>query len=175
MKVALLIPQRDFKDESVANAKEMLEKWHVDAVIASYYSGECVGYHGATYRPQLNAASLNPQDFDAIIIIDGLGVDTYKLYDFRPLLDTLRLFSSSKKIVAGISNGIKVIARANIIADTKVSIPNNEEVRRLVGLYKGVPSKNYLEFDKGVLTLSIPDPDKVSEFTGLLINKLGVK
>ena len=175
MKVAILLPPRDFKDESVSHAMAMLEKWHVSPVITSYASGECIGYHGAAFKTQINAATLDPDEFDAIMIVDGVGVDTYKLYDFRPLLDTLRLFSAKKKIVAGISNGIKVLARANIIADAKVSIPNNDEVRRLVSLYKGVPSKNYIEFDKNILTLSIPDPDKVTEFASVLIEKLGVK
>ena len=175
MKVALLIPPKDFKDESVSEAKKELEKWHVEAVIACYTNGECVGYHGAAYKTGINAAMLNPEDFDALVLIDGVGVDSYKLYDFRPLLETVRLFASSKKIVAGIGNAVKIIARANVISDARVAHPNIEDVNRLVRLYKGVDSRNYIEFDKNILTLSTPDAEKVNEFTAMLVEKLGVK
>lgn len=175
MKAAILITPRDFKDESVSTTKRTLEKWHVDTFIACYSMSECTGYHGATYRPDIDASKIHPDDYDALILIDGQGVDLYKLHDYRPLLDTVKLFHMHNKLVAGIGNAVKILARANIISDTKIAFPNIEEVRRLVILYKGVPSKNFVELDKGILTLSTPDPDRLSEFGSALIEGLGVK
>ena len=49
MRVVMLIPPKDFRDESVSSIKNMLEKWGVEVVLASYSKKECVGSHGAVY------------------------------------------------------------------------------------------------------------------------------
>ncbi len=173
MRVAIVIPQRGFKDESLSAVSAMLSKWHVEAVVASYSSGDVTGYHGAVVRPDVNAALVKAADFDALVLIDGPGVDQCALYDFRPLLDTVRMFQMSRKLVAGIGNAVKIIARANVIANTKIAAPRDVEAKRLATLYKGVLTANHLEFDKGILTLN--DPEKAEEFASRLIERLGVK
>ncbi len=173
MQVAIIIPQRGFKDESLAVAKALFSKWHIDPIIASYYSGECLGYHGAVVRPDQNAAVIRSSDFDAILLIDGPGVDQYKMYDFRPLLDLVKLFHTNNKMVAGIGNSVKIISRANIIADTKVALPADEDTKRLAILYRGTLTKNYLESDRNILTLS--NPDKAEELVNRMLENLGVK
>lgn len=173
MKVAMLIAQRDFKDESVSVSKLMLEKWDISVSIASYYTRDCIGYHGAVYKPDIDAAYLNPDDFDALILIDGKGIDEFKLCDFRPLLDTVKLFSSRHKPIAAISNAVKILARANIISGVKVAVARDDESIRLVSLYRGVRSHSEMESDKGILTLS--NPDMIYDFADLIITTLGAK
>jgi hypothetical protein len=173
MKVAILVSPKDFKDESLSNLRMMLDKWGVESVLTSYSTHELVGYHGAVYNADINAAKITPYDFDAIILIDGKGVDEYKLYDFRQLLDTIKLFSMQKKMIAAIGNSIKIIARANIIAGVKIAMPKDEDTQRLIILYHGTPSKEELEFDKGILTLG--NDDKILNFSDLLLKKLGAK
>lgn len=173
MKVAMLIAPKDFKDESVSHTKAMLEKWGISVTITSYSTHDCVGYHGAVYKPDINAAHVKPDDFDAIVLVDGKGVDDYKLYDFRPLLDTVKLFQMRSKPIAAINNAIKIVARANIISSVKVAAPKDEETRRLIALYHGIPSRNEIEDDKGIMTLS--NPDKIYDFADLLVAKLGAK
>lgn len=173
MKIAMLIAPKNFKDESVSKAKLMLEKWGIEVTITSYSTHDCIGYHGAVYTPDLNAGRLNANDFDALLLIDGAGVDDYKLYDFRQLLDTVKLFQMKNKPIAAINNAIKIIARANIITNVKVAMPKDEESRRLIILYHGTPSKSEIEDDKGILTLS--NPDKIIDFADLIIQRLGAK
>lgn len=173
MRVAIIIPQRGFKDESLRAATDLLGKWHVEAVIASYSSGDSVGYHGAVVKPAMSAALVKSSDFDAILLIDGPGVDQYALYDFRPLLDTIRHFSMNGKAIAGIGNAIKILARANVVADTKIASPKEDETKRLAVLYKGILTNSYLEQDKNILTLNAPE--KVDELIDRLLVKLGVK
>ena len=139
----------------------------------SYSTHELVGYHGAVYNADINAAKITPYDFDAIILVDGKGVDEYKLYDFRQLLDTIKLFSIQKKMIAAIGNSIKIIARANIISNVKIAMPKDEDTKRLVILYHGIPSKEDPQFDNNILTLG--DDDKIMSFSDLLLKKLGAK
>jgi putative intracellular protease/amidase len=173
MKVALLVAPKDFKDESVAQLKLMLGKWDVQAVITSYSTHDCVGYHGAVYAPQINSARITPDEFDALVLIDGKGVDSYKLYDFRPLLDTVKLFSMRNKMIASIGNATKIVARANVVSNVKVAMPSDDDARRLIILYHGTPSKEDVEYDKGILTLS--NNDKILPFADLMLQKLGAK
>ena len=173
MKVALLIPPNNFKDESLSRLKSELDKWGVQAVVASYSTRSCTGYHGAVVRPQLNAASINADEFDGIVLIDGPGVDLYKLHDFRPLLDTLMSFSSRKKIIAAISNSIKVLARANIIVNIKLAVPRDEETVRLVALYRGLPSGKPIEAETNIITVG--NPDNIGLLADALLEKLGAK
>ncbi|MDE1767840.1 MAG: DJ-1/PfpI family protein [Candidatus Micrarchaeota archaeon] len=173
MRVAILIAPKDFKDESVSNAKLLFQKWNIEAVITSYSTKECVGYHGAIYKPDINAAKLDPQNFDALFLVDGKGVEEYKLYDFRALLETVKQFSINKKPIAAINNAIKIVARANIVSNVKIATPQDSEIQRLVALYHGTASRNEIEDDKGILTLS--NPEKIYEFADLLVSKLGAK
>lgn len=173
MRVALLIAPKDFKDESVSNIKMMLEKWDIETVITSYATHDCVGYHGAVYTPDLNAAKVVPSDYDALVLIDGKGVDSYKLYDFRPLLDLVKLFQMKGKLICSIGNATKIVARANVIAQTKIAMPSDEEARRLIILYHGTPSKEEMESDKNIMTLS--SSDKALGFADMILGKLGVK
>jgi putative intracellular protease/amidase len=171
MKVAILVSPKDFKDESLSKVKLMLDKWGVQSVLTSYSTHELVGYHGAVYNADMNAAKIVPDEFDAIILIDGKGVEEYKLYDFRQLLDTMKLFSMKGKLIASIGNATKIIARSNIIANTKIAVPKDEDTRRLVVLYHGTPSSEALEFDKNILTLG--NNERILDFSNLLLKKLG--
>jgi len=173
MKAAIVVPPRDFRDESVSKLKMMMEKWGIDPVITSYSTHDCVGTHGAVYKPAMNASAINPDDFDAIVLIDGKGVDEYKLYDFRPLLDTVKLFSMRNKVIAGMGNSIKIIARANIITNVKIAIPREQDTSRLVILYHGTPAKGEMESDRNILTLS--NAERIMEFSDMLLKKLGAK
>ena len=173
MKVALLIAPNNFKDESLSTLRVAFGKWGIDAVVTSYSTKQCTGYHGAVVMPQLNAARINPDEFDSIVLVDGPGVDLYKLYDFRPLLDTVSGFSSRKKLIAAIGNSIKILARANIIADVKLAVPRDEETVRLVALYRGLPSVKSIESETNIITIG--NPDNVDQLAETLLARLGAK
>ena len=173
MRAAIVIAPRDFRDETASMAKGMFEKWKVEPVIASYTLKDCVGQHGAAYKPGMKAGDVRAGDFDAIFLVDGDGVDSFKLYDQFPLLDIVRSFSSNGKIVAGVNNAVKIIARANIVSGKKVSIPKDAETERLVRLYRGVVSREPMECSTNVMSLN--DYSKTEEFVGAILDKLGVR
>lgn len=173
MRVVMFIPPKDFRDESVSSTKNMLEKWGIEVVLASYSKRECVGSHGAVYSKFVNAGHIKSGDFDAILLMDGAGVDSYKLYDFRPLLDTISSFSNNGKLIVGIDNSIKIMARANILSDLKVAAPKDQVTRDLIRLYHGKISENYLEEQRNIITLS--DPEKIDVLSELILKRLGAK
>jgi protease I len=153
MKFLLFVAPKDFKDETLATIRTFFDRWKVDYQITSYSNKECVGYHGAVCKPDINAAKVNPSDYDGLILIDGRGLEDYKLFEYRPLLDTVMLFDQHKKIIGAVNNAIKIVARANIIKDKKISTPNEEETKRLVMLFHGVPSEESIEISGNIITV----------------------
>jgi len=153
MRFAIFIAPKDFKDETVSMLKTTFDKWGIEYSIASYANKDCVGYHGAVYKPDMNAAKISPNDFDGIVLVDGKGFEDYRLFEYRPLLDTLIIFNQSRKYIGAINNSIKAVARANIIKDRKVAMPEDEETRRLVLLFHGIPSEETMEIAGNLVTI----------------------
>jgi protease I len=169
VKIAIIIPSRDFKDETLSELNLLLVKKDIKITVASTTLKDCTGYHGAIVRPDATLKDLDPAHIDALLLVDGPGVESMRLYDHRPLLDLIRVFYENKRLIAGIGNGIKSIARANIIKDKKIANVGKED-ENLVRLYRGVPTDNYLVFDKNILTLS--NSSKVDELVNYLSDKL---
>jgi putative intracellular protease/amidase len=165
MKVAMLIAP-DFKDETLSMLQLMFGKNDIEGVVVGFSLKECKGYHGAVVMPKTEAKELDPNSYDVLILVDGPGVDSFKLYDNRPLLDLVRTFHDSKKIVVGIGNSMKVIARANVIRDTKMARPESTESEKMTRLYRGVVTEDDLVFDKGVLTAT--DSGRIDKLVELL-------
>jgi putative intracellular protease/amidase len=153
MKFAIFIAPKDFKDETVSMLKTMFDKWGIEYSIASYANKDCVGYHGAVYKPDMNAAKISPNDFDGILLVDGKGFEDYRLFEYRPLLDTLIIFNERGKYIGAINNSIKAVARANIIKNKKVAMPQDEEMRRLILLFHGIPSEENIEISGNLVTI----------------------
>lgn len=153
MKLLILLSPKDFKDESMDTIKLFLDKWQVRYDIASYSTKDCVGYHGAVYKPSVNADSVSVSDYDGLMLIDGNGVELYKFYDYRPLLDLVMKFNNANKTIGAIGNAQKIIARANVIKDKRIATSPDEETKRLVILFHGVPSENDFEMSGNIFTV----------------------
>jgi putative intracellular protease/amidase len=170
VKVAIIIPPRNFRDETVSLLGLLLAKKDMAKVVASVNSKDCLGAHGAVVKPDATFAELDPVRMSAIILADGSGVDSFRLYEYRPLLDIVKAFHENNKLVVGIGNGIKIAAKANVLREAKVA-NTEKETESLVTLYRGVPAKANLVLDKNVLTLS--DSSKIDELVMRLAEALG--
>jgi putative intracellular protease/amidase len=173
IKVLIFVVQKDFKDETLSFIRMFLEKWRINYFITSYSKGECTGYHGAVCKPSINTNSVSTNDFDGIVIIDGKGIDEYKLYEYRPFLDIIMLFAKKGKFVCAINNSIKILARANIIKGKKIAVYSDEEAKKLIILFHGVPSDKDIEIADNIFT--IKDSSKLDETIPKMFEALGIK
>lgn len=153
MKFLIVITPQGFRDETLSTARLLFDKWDVGYEVSSYSNRDCTGSHGAIAKIQINTNRANPDDYDGIFIVDGKGIDAYKLYDFRPMLDLLMKFNDRKKKIIAVGNAVRVPARANIIKQKKISVPGEEESRRLVELFHGIPSNEPVELSDNVITI----------------------
>ena len=108
-----------------------------------------------------------------VVLADGPGVEQFKLYDLRQLHDLLMMFIQSNKLVAGVGNAIKIIARTNMIQNMKIANTKDQDTNHLVKLFKGVITNSALESDKNIVTLG--DSELIYEFADTIVSKLGIK
>ncbi len=173
MNVAVLLTPKDFRDETMAKAMELMQKWDIGIFVAGYNKDECVGYHGAVYTPKILASEITTDNFDAMFIPDGAGIETFKLYDQRALLDIVRHFKEKGKVLACVNNAIKVLARANVITNTKIACVKDAETARLVQLFHGKITASPVESDGNILTSA--NSENTYELIDLLLDKLGAR
>ncbi|MEM4113695.1 MAG: hypothetical protein QW774_00515, partial [Candidatus Micrarchaeaceae archaeon] len=86
-------------------------------------------------------------------------------------LDIVKLFEINGKKIAAIGNAIKIIARANIISNKRISMPSDEESQRLVRLYRGIGSTNAVEADGNIFTSG--DPKNADALANKILESLG--
>ncbi len=153
MRFLVFIAPNNFKDETLAMVKTFFNRWNVQYHITSYSNKECVGWHGAVVRPDVNAGKIVLSDYDGMLIVDGQGFTEYKLSEYRPFLDTITAFNENKKTIVAINNSIMAVARANIVKDKKISTPQNEEVKRQIMLFRGIPSDERVEIMGNLITI----------------------
>lgn len=167
----IFIPPKNFKDESVSLIKLFFDKWGVDYKISSYTSNDCLGSHGAVYHPDIHTSKVYGDEYDGIVLIDGDGIDAYKLYDYRPLLDLMLKFNNGNKFVISVNNAAKVPARANIVREKRVAT-SDRETMRLITLFHGVPSDNPYEIAGNLI--SIKDSTQIEDSMIPILEHMGV-
>jgi len=154
MKFLIFIPPKDFKDESLSLIRLFFDKWDVKYDISSYTSSDCVGMHGAVTTPKIHTGRVSHAEYNGIVLIYGNGVDSYKLYDYRPLLDLMLNFESSKKFIIGVNGSAKIPARANIVKNKNIAMSSDDkETLRLVTLFHGIPSEKDFELAGNLITI----------------------
>jgi protease I len=151
MRIAIFIPQKDFKDESLSLVKLIFDKWGVVYSIACYGKGG-IGTHGALVRADIRPEDMTTSSFDGIMFIDGKGIDDQKVYDYRPLLDIVGHFNDANRYIVAIGNAAKIPCRANIVKGRKVAV-GDDETMRLARLFYGIPSKNPVEGMGNLVTI----------------------
>ena len=171
MRFLIFIPPKDFKDESLSMVKLFFDKWGIHDMVTSYSSADAVGLHGAVVRPDINTSRVNYDEYDGIVLIDGTGSDDYKLYDYRPLLDLMLMLNQKKRYIISINNTAKIPARANIVNNVRIST-DDEESKRLVRLFHGVPSEKPLEMNGNLIT--IRNSKDIEESMQVILERIGI-
>jgi protease I len=154
-KILYLIAQENFRDEELKIPKEILEKEGAKIVIASVERNECRGMFGTRIMPNLAIRHANPNDYDALIVAGGVG--SPKLADYPEVLDLVRRFKEKNKLIAAISLGSYVLARAGVLKGIKATIWPADfavaELRRAGAIYQ----KSKLVVDGKIITAESPE------------------
>ena len=104
-------------------------------------------------KPDVHGAKISTADYSALVIIDGEGMDGFKIFEYRPMLDMVLQFNNARKPIIAIGNAIKIPARANVITGRKVSVTRDAETNRQLMLFHGIPSREPFEVAENLATV----------------------
>jgi putative intracellular protease/amidase len=152
MKVLIYVPQ-GFSDENLSMVELFLSKWGIRSDTTSYSGDVSGGAHGAVCHIDIRTGYAKLSDYDGIVLVDGTGIDSSRLFDYRPILDLIMALNNSGKIIIAINNAVKIVARANIITGKRISVKGDRSSSDIVRLFRGVPSAENVEIAGNILTM----------------------
>lgn len=113
-KVLMVIPPMDFRDEEFKEIQDIFEKVKIKTVIASTTKKECIGVlKKERCFPELLINEVNIDDFDALIIIGGIGTKSH-LWGNKDLNKLVFNFGRTSKPLGGLQLAPAIIADSNI-------------------------------------------------------------
>lgn len=120
-RVLLVIAPDQFRDEELMEPKEIFLSEGAEVVLAACKLGEAKGMLGAKATPDLLLADVKPENFDACVVVGGMGSPTY-LWDDTTLHAILQSLAKNQKVVAGICLSGAVLAKAGVLKGKKATV-----------------------------------------------------
>ena len=125
-KILMVIAPNKFRDEEFTHPKEIFIKEGASVTIASTSMVEAKGMFGARAYVDLLISNANYNDYDAVVVVGGLGSPEY-LWDDIGLRNLIINASKSGKAVAAICLSGVVLARAGILKGLEATIFKTSE------------------------------------------------
>ncbi len=123
-KVAMVIAERDFRDEEFLKPKEVLEKAGIAVKVVSTSLNMAFGVLGAEVKPDLLLKDIKAEDFSALVFVGGAGASRY--WDDPLSHKLVRDAESAGKVVAAICIAPVILSRAGILKGKKATVWSSE-------------------------------------------------
>ena len=120
MKILIVVAPEKFRDEELAEPVAAFQKAGITFDIASTRRGPCTGMLGAKTTATLAFEEIDPKHYGGLVIIGGAGSQIH-LWNDDLLVQLVKYFHESRKIVAAICLAPVVLARAGILKGKKAT------------------------------------------------------
>ncbi|MBZ5535903.1 MAG: DJ-1/PfpI/YhbO family deglycase/protease [Acidobacteriia bacterium] len=168
-KVVMVIAPDQFRDEELLVPRQILEAAGATVKVASRSKMECTGMLGAKVKPDLLISEVKMADFDAIVVVGGMGSPEY-LWGDRRLHALLGEAKTSGKTTAAICLSGAVLARAGVLAGHRATVyktaDSMSEFEKGGAVYTGEP----VTVDGNLVTGE--NPDAARAFGEAIVAKL---
>lgn len=122
--VIMVISQNGFRDEELFSPRQILENNGIEVKIVSTTLSDVVGAAGGKVKPDMLLSDVNPEDFDAVILIGGGASSQY--WDDPLAHKLVRDMDKKKRIVAAICIAPVTLARAGILKNKQATVWHSE-------------------------------------------------
>ena len=129
-KVALIIANKDFRDEEYFNTKSTLEQRGISTDTFSNQTGIAVGRFGREAQIDDIVSNINIDNYQGMAIIGGPGA--LERLDNEEMYSLIREFYNNNKIVAAICIAPVILAKAGILQDKQSTVWSSEEDRSAI-------------------------------------------
>jgi protease I len=120
MKILIAVAPEKFRDEELAVPVAAFRKAGIAFDIASTRRGPCTGMLGAKTTATLTFEEIDPKKYGGLVIIGGAGSQIH-LWGDNLLLQMVKYFHESRKIVAAICLAPIILARAGALKGKKAT------------------------------------------------------
>jgi len=119
-KIAFILAPNDFSDEQYFQPKVLLQAQ--GAMIDTFSKNnpeEVTGIKGGKAHITASLKELNPEEYDAIVIVGGKGAKKY--FNDKKIHKIIKTFADAGKIISAISSGSVVLANAGVLSGKEVT------------------------------------------------------
>ena len=136
-RVLMVVAPEGYKEEELSVPSSIFKDSGAEVVVASTRTGIARGMSGGEVAVNLSVGDVNISDYDAIVIVGGVGSMKY-LWDDSDLRDMVRAAYDNHKAVAAICLSPVVLARAGILRDKECTafVTAKEELIKNGGRYR---------------------------------------
>lgn len=119
-KVLMIIAQKDFRDEEYSIPREVIEKAGHIVKVASLARAKATGKLGMVVQPDMGMHEVNPDYFDAIVVVGGPGA--LALAESPEVISLLEKARLKGKMMAAICIAPVVLALAGVLSGKNATV-----------------------------------------------------
>jgi len=121
MKVLFVIAPDRYREEEFKVTSGIISEAGIEYDVASTKEGTCIGMTGGEQEANLKISDASEKDYDALILIGGLGTRDF-LWADDDLCKLTKEFGEAGKVVAGICLAPVIMARAGVLKDRQATV-----------------------------------------------------
>lgn len=166
--ILIVLANKDFRDEEYNTPRQAFDENGLSVKIAAADPDDCTGIGGTVVSPDFTFDEINSNEFDAILFVGGIGVESLFANDLA--LDLARQFNAEGKIVAAICWAPVILANAGLLKGKKATAWTGaqKDLAAKGAVYTG----EVVCVDGNIVTAS--GPEAAEEFALKILNLLGL-
>ncbi len=149
--IALVVGQKNYDEKEFRFLYDYLEEAGADVIVASNTAEKALGRLEGYVTPDTRIADLDPQEFDAIVLVGGYGARVY-LWNDEETHQTLRKFAQNHKTIAAIGAAPTALAKAGVLDKRKVTAFPDYESKLILEESGAQLSQENLVVDDHIIT-----------------------
>ncbi|HEY9718708.1 MAG TPA: DJ-1/PfpI family protein [Trichormus sp.] len=169
IRVLMVIAPEEFRDEELLTPKQILADAGAKVDVASTRDAEATGMLGATVTPDLNLANAKSQDYQAAIVVGGMGSPEH-LWNEPKLHAILQDLHKNGSVVAAICLSGAVLANAGVLSGKKATVYSTPESLQALSDGRAHFTDEPVVQDGKIITAN--GPEAAQEFGEKIVNEL---
>lgn len=158
-RILMVIAPTEFRDEELLTPKEIFQAEGATVDVASTRMGEATGMLGARVNPVLTIADANPNNYQAVIVVGGMGSPEY-LWNDTKLHKIISDLHGKGDVVAAICLSGAVLAKAGVLRSKKATVWPDESAIKVLNDSGAQYLKDHVVADGNVVTADGPEAAK---------------
>ncbi len=170
-KAILIIAFNGFQDTEYSVTKSVLEQAGISTITASSSLGTATGKFGLKVEVENLISDVNPNDYEAVVLIGGPGAEEY--LNNKTIQQLIIQANQQNKVLAAICLAPAILAQTGVLSGKQATVWSSAADKSLIDILTSHGAK-YV--DQGVVVdgriITANGPDAAQQFAAAIINQL---